>query len=73
MKRRRLFVSATLALGLLLVALIGGWFEPRYGGMRASAYVLQVLDMPGFEAEEKLRPMGAKLAVPALVKALTYQ
>ena len=73
MKKRWLIVTAVLALGLFLVALIGGWFEPHYTGIRASSYVLQVLDTPSFNpaiATEKLKAMGAQLAVPALVDAL---
>lgn len=76
MKKRWLIVFAALAFGLLLVALISGWFEPRYGGMRANSYVFQELDTPNFGtavAEVKIKPMGAKLALPALIKALAYE
>jgi HEAT repeat protein len=76
MKKRWLVLVASFALLLLLVAWGGGWFEPRYQGKRASAYVFEVLDTPRFstgEATNKLQAMGAKLAVPPLIKALQYE
>lgn len=76
MKRRWLILLASLALLLLLVAWGGGWLEPRYQGKRASTFVFETLDTPRFfasDATNKFKPMGAKLALPPLIKALEYE
>ena len=75
-KRRWLILGGVLAVLLLLYAIATGWFEPRYGGMRARDYVIRALDVRSIstlDITNKLKPMGAKLAVPALIQALEIE
>jgi hypothetical protein len=71
-KRRRFVVIAAVA-----AAILAGWLcwkrEPRYRGIPASGYILQLIGptaLPNRPPDDGIHKMGPGLAVPALVRLI---